>query len=74
MKIFCYPQSHFARTLTLGHHFDEISDKITVTKLLVPGQFVAVSSLCLVHYIHGVSCILTQPDNFWLLNSAFPDC
>ena len=50
-KIFCYPKSHLAQTLTLWrNHLDEISDKITemepsVRGQFVRGQFVAVSWL-----------------------------
>ena len=41
IKIFYYPQSHLAQTLTLWrNHCDEISDKTTVTQSLVCGKFV----------------------------------
>ena len=41
LKLFYYPQSHLAQTLTLSpNHDDEISDEIIVTKPLVRGQFV----------------------------------
>ena len=44
ISIFYYPYSHLAQILTLRqNHCDEISDQITVTKLLVCDQFVAVS-------------------------------
>ena len=48
-KTFYCPQSHLAQTFSLWqNHRDKISDKITVTKPLICGQFVGGQSIWLV--------------------------